>query len=230
MDDARITELLEPFLRQGVEGGYHAGLAGATDLAVLSPGQVRLISIYIDLLLRWNARINLTSVREPEEIVPRHFGESIFAARHLFPQPDVGPGTKPHVIDVGSGAGFPGLPIKIWAPQVHLTLIESNQKKATFLREVARSLKLASVDVFAGRAEAFRGAQGDVVTFRAVERFESALQVAANLVSPAGCLAILVGRSQLRLVLELLPGLRWQEPVGLPLSSSRSLIIGRREP
>lgn len=230
MDDARITELLEPFLSEGVEGGCHAALAGAPDLAVLSPGQVRLISIYIDLLLRWNARINLTSVREPEEIVTRHFGESIFAARHLFSQPDVRAGTKPRVIDVGSGAGFPGLPIKIWAPHVQLTLIEASQKKATFLREAARSLRLASVDVFAGRAEAFRGAQGDLVTFRAVERFESALQIAANLVGAAGWLAILVGRSQLRRVLELLPDLLWQEPVGLPLSSNRFLIIGRKEP
>lgn len=230
MDDARIAELLAPFLSAGVEDQRHEGMVGISHSTAPSADQIRSISMYIDLLLRWNARINLTSVREPEEIVTRHFGESIFAARHLFPQPDVGADSRAHVIDVGSGAGFPGLPIKIWAPHVQLTLIESNQKKATFLREVVRTLGLAGIDVFAGRAETFHGAKGDVVVFRAVERFESVLRVAADLVGPAGLLAIMIGEFQLPRAQDLLQGVQWQSPLRLPLSSKRGLIIGRKEP
>jgi 16S rRNA (guanine527-N7)-methyltransferase len=240
MDDARIAELLAPFLSDSHQRRSHKGSASATDVAVLSPAQLRYISIYIDLLLHWNTRINLTAVGAPEEIVTRHFGESIFAARHIFPRAKaraapIGPGSwslapTPHVIDVGSGAGFPGLPIKIWAPHTRLTLIESKQKKATFLREVVRSLRLTGVDVFTGRANAFTGSKGDVVTLRAVGRFESILPVAAGLVGEAGCLAMLVGEAQVRGVCELLPGLRWAYPTGLPLSANRVLITGSKEP
>jgi 16S rRNA (guanine527-N7)-methyltransferase len=236
MDDARIAELLVPFLSDSPKRLDHEGSAGTSDAVVLSPVQLRHISIYIDLLLRWNARINLTAVRDPEEIVARHFGESIFAARSLFPRAKAGtaptkPGSwslapTPHVIDVGSGAGFPGLPIKIWAPHVHLTLIESNQKKATFLREVGRSLRLGGVEVFTGRANAFTGSKGDVVTLRAVERLESILPVAAGLVGSAGFLAMMVGEAQLIGISDLVPGLHWAEPARLPLSANRVLIIG----
>lgn len=234
MDDARIAELLAPFLSDTPPRRSHEGLASATEVAVLSRAQLRSISTYIDLLLHWNAQINLTAVRSPEEIVTRHFGESIFAARHLFPKAKAGMAPmnqgSPHVIDVGSGAGFPGLPVKIWAPQVRLTLIESNQKKIAFLREVVRSLRLTCVDAFIGRANAFTGPKGNVVTLRAVERFESTLPVAADLVGEAGCLAMLVGEAQVRGVGALLPGLRWSEPARLPLSANRVLIIGSKEP
>jgi 16S rRNA (guanine527-N7)-methyltransferase len=219
MDEARIAELLEPFLSDN-----------SRRTAVLSPAQIRPISMYIDLLLRWNDRVNLTAIRAPEEIVTRHFGESIFAARRLFPQPEVEAGTTAHVIDVGSGAGFPGLPVKIWAPHLRLTLIESNQKKATFLREVVRHLGLANVDVFGARAETYLGSRGDVVMFRAVEQFESVLLSAAGLVRPGGCLAVMVGRSQLDQCRELLPGFQWKDPIKLPMSSNRCLIIGSNEP
>ncbi len=204
---------------------------GPEEAAALSTLQLGLISIYIDILLRWNARINLTAVREPEQIVTRHFGESLFAARLLFPRSGVVGASgfsreTPHVIDVGSGAGFPGLPIKIWAPEVQLTLIESNHKKATFLREVVRTLDLVNVDVFAGRAENFSGGKGDVVTLRAVERFESALPLAAALMRPQGRLAVFAGKSQLRTIHEGLCGLKWREAVSLPLSDSRLVMVG----
>jgi len=129
MESHRIAELLHPFLS-----------------APLSDHQLQNISTYIDILLRWNARINLTAVRQPEEIVTRHFGESLFAAGHLFSQPELHDATavdprppKPSaafeqsrdthstkLVDVGSGAGFPGITIKIYAPHTHVTLIESN--------------------------------------------------------------------------------------------------------
>jgi 16S rRNA (guanine527-N7)-methyltransferase len=227
MEESRIAQLLTPFLYAN----------GSEDQRgdVLSPKQLEDISTYIDLLLKWNARFNLTAVRDPEQIVTRHFGESLFTARHLFPKSEVQsemgqPRSNEHVIDVGSGAGFPGLPIKLWAPLVRLTLIESNQKKATFLREVVRRLRLDGVDVFVGRAEGFPGDKGDVVTFRAVEHFELIVKVAAGMVASAGRLAILAGKPQLSGIYDRLPGLKWDKSHAFPLSASRALIIGRNEP
>jgi 16S rRNA (guanine527-N7)-methyltransferase len=224
MNSDRIAHLLEPFLRTASE-----------ESAVLSHAQLAAISIYIDLLLRWNAHLNLTAVRQPEQIVTRHFGESFFLARHLFPALDqagtgLPAGRSPagtHLIDVGSGAGFPGLPIKIWAPYIQLTLIESNQKKATFLREVSRALKLTDVEIFAGRAGEFP-AQASTVTLRAVERFAFVLKTAASLVAPEGRLAILVGEAQASRVRDLAPEFNWAEPIRMPLSLSRVMIIGSK--
>ncbi|HVO81453.1 MAG TPA: 16S rRNA (guanine(527)-N(7))-methyltransferase RsmG [Terriglobales bacterium] len=207
MDAGRIAQLLQPFAPP------------------LTSAQFENISTYIDILLRWNARVNLTAVREPEAIVTRHFGESLFAAARLFPAGSE-LSAQPHVVDVGSGAGFPGLPIKIWAPPIHLTLIESNQKKATFLREVARRLTLTDVDVVAARAEDFPPAAGDVVTLRAVERFDRALPVAVRLARVGGRVAGLVGRSQVERARELAAAVRWEDPVAIPQSSSRVLLIG----
>jgi 16S rRNA (guanine527-N7)-methyltransferase len=205
METSRIAELLQPFL--------------ATPL---SPTRLNYISMYIDLLLRWNARINLTSVRQPEAIVTRHFGESLFAAHHLFPKPE----EATSLIDLGSGAGFPGVPIKLWAPQLRLTLIESNHKKVAFLRQLARTTTLTDIDVFPGRAEAYAGPLADVVTIRAVERFSSVLPIAARLVVPGGRLALLIGQAQTAEATALLPSAAWDAPVPLPLSSSRVLLIG----
>jgi 16S rRNA (guanine527-N7)-methyltransferase len=194
----------------------------------LSQVQLQDISTYIDLLLRWNARINLTAIRDPDEIVTRHFGESLFAARHLFPDSVANDRrrTANDVLDIGSGAGFPGLPIKIWAPQIHLTLIESNQKKATFLREVVRTLTLTNVDIFAGRAEAFPAA-ADVVTLRAVEHFDQILPIATRLVKPSGRLALLIGSDQRALALDLAPNFHWEPPASVPLATSRILLVGK---
>jgi 16S rRNA (guanine527-N7)-methyltransferase len=240
MDTARISELLQPFLTP-----CHS--ERSEESTVLASGQLNNISTYIDILLRWNARINLTAVRQPEGIVTRHFGESLFAARHLFPcggpvQTHVGadapvrpdndqqPPTNIRVLDVGSGAGFPGLPIKIWAPHIQLTLIESNHKKAMFLREAIRTLTLTNVNVFPARAEDYAAAPANVVTLRAVERFEKALPVAARLVATAGHLALLIGASQLAAVSGLTLGFDWADPIPVPLSSSRILLIGTKEP
>jgi 16S rRNA (guanine527-N7)-methyltransferase len=208
VETSRIAELLQPFL--------------ATPGA-LSAAQLNHISMYIDLLLRWNARINLTSIRQPEAIVTRHFGESLFAAQHLFPNP----GQATSLIDVGSGAGFPGVAIKLWAPQLRLTLIESNHKKVAFLRQLARTLTLTDIDILPDRAEAYAGPLADVVTVRAVERFSSALPAAARLVAPGGRLALMIGQAQTAQATELLPGAVWGAPVRLPLSASRVLLIGR---
>ncbi len=207
----RISELLAPFLQS--PPGPAASLTGA---------QLGQVSAYLDLLLRWNARINLTAVRDPESIVTRHFGESLFAARDL-----VATDSASRAIDLGSGAGFPGLPLKIFAPGLALTLIESSQKKAVFLKEAVRTLALTDVDVFAGRAEDFAAA-ADLVTLRAVERYERALGAAARLVAPGGRLALLIGSPQAARTPQLLAGFGWQAPVAIPQSSARVLLVGTK--
>jgi 16S rRNA (guanine527-N7)-methyltransferase len=148
------------------------------------------LSAYLDLLLKWNARTNLTAIRDPQEIVRRHFGESLFAGRHL--------GAPETLLDLGSGAGFPGLPIALLYPQIRVTLAESQNKKATFLREAVRTLELSNVEVWAARAEALPATrQFRTVTLRAVDNMEAALLAARALVAPGGQLAILSTLSQI---------------------------------
>jgi len=227
MDQARIAKLLEPFLST-TRNGCHSEPArsGGEEPASLSPVQLQCISTYIDILLRWNARINLTAIRDPEEIVTRHFGESLFAARHLFPRSSsVSSAEKAFdsLADVGSGAGFPGLPIKLWAPEIALTLIESNHKKATFLREVTRALTLTNVNIQTARAESLPANSFSTVTFRAVERFEAILPTAAALVAPGGRLALLISSVQLSQARSILPTLTWSDPYPIPQSRTRVL-------
>jgi 16S rRNA (guanine527-N7)-methyltransferase len=217
MHPSRLAELLDPF-------------TGPANDQRLAPNDLSNISTYIDILQRWNARVNLTAIRDEEEIVTRHFGESLFAARHLFPLcssvPSVVSGVR--VADVGSGAGFPGIPVKLWAPEISLTLIESNHKKATFLKEVTRALTLTNVNIQTTRAESLTGASFDVVTLRAVERFESILPIAARLVAPEGRLALLIGQAQFPQAQSALPTWTWTEPIPIPKSQFRVLAIACR--
>jgi 16S rRNA (guanine527-N7)-methyltransferase len=131
------------------------------------------------------------------------------------------------VADIGSGAGFPGLPIKLWAPRISLTLIESNHKKAAFLKEVTRALTLTDVNIQNARAETLT-ARYDVVTLRAVERFETILPTAAALVAPAGRLALLIGAAQEPEAHATSPDLNWSPLIPVPQSRSRVLVLGRR--
>jgi 16S rRNA (guanine527-N7)-methyltransferase len=216
MDPSRIASLLQPFL-----GSLSPQSVEAT---ALTPAQLNQISTYVDLLVRWNARINLTAVRDADEIVTRHFGESIFAARFLFSATSAEPVS---LVDIGSGAGFPGLPMKIWNPNIQLTLIESNQKKVAFLREVVRALNLSVVSVFAGRAEDYSGT-AELTTLRAVEQFKNILPVAARLIRASGRLALLVGSAQVSSAQDIAADLIWAPPVPIPLSSSRVLLVGTK--
>ena len=181
--------------------------------------------MYVDILLRWNRRINLTAIRDPQDIITRHFGESLFAAKHLFPHHEVAQAAT--VADVGSGGGFPGIPIKLWAPDISLTLIESNQKKATFLREVARALTLTNINVQNGRAESIPQGAFDVVTLRAVERFDAVLPAAAALLKPRGRLALLIGSAQLSRAHSILPDHQFLAPIPIPLSEAKILLLSR---
>lgn len=206
MTDEKITSLLEPFLTPDS----------------LSPKQLQKIRDYFDLLLKWNAKVNLTAIRSAEEIVTRHFGESFLAARELAKAaPDV-----TSIVDVGSGAGFPGLPIKLWSPEIDLTLVESNQKKAAFLREAIRTLGLDGIQVKAVRAEQLRS-KYEIVTLRAVEQFERVLPIVFALLALKGVLGLLIGSSQASIAKRLLPSVEWHEPIPIPNSSQRVLLVGR---
>ena len=221
MNAARIAELLAPFI-------------GEPD----APAVFANISTYIDILARWNARINLTAIRDPEQIVTRHFGEGLFLARHLFArgtsaiacpaEQSPAAAVSCALADLGSGAGFPGIPIKLWAPSILLTLIESNHKKAAFLREIARSLTLTDINIQNARAETLPPAAFDVVTLRAVEHFEATLPIAARLLKPQGRLALLIGSAQVPQVRSLLPDHDFSDPLPIPLSTSRVLLMGER--
>ena len=221
MDTSRITDLLVPFLEEP-----------------LTSTQLDQISTYIDLLNRWNSRVNLTAIRTPEEIVTRHFGESLFAARHLFPLRAQIPVEKTKelnvaeslpspglLVDIGSGAGFPGLPIKLWSPQTRVTLIESNHKKVAFLREVIRALTLTDIDVFPGRAEEFPQASAATITLRAVERFDqilpTALGLLARLLAPSSRLALLISQPQLPPAQAVTPRLHWLPPSRFPSRNAK---------
>jgi 16S rRNA (guanine527-N7)-methyltransferase len=171
---------------------------------------------YLDLLLRWNARTNLTAIREPEEIVQRHFGESLFAAGNLGEQvPDT-------LLDLGSGAGFPGVPIALAHPELAVTLAESQNKKSTFLREVVRTLGLKNVEVWAGRAESMpAGRRFHTVALRAVDDMAAALAAAAPLA--ANQLLILTTGDP-----ALPPGFEAESTVPIPGSASGILLRARR--
>jgi 16S rRNA (guanine527-N7)-methyltransferase len=185
----------------------------------LSPDQVNQLQVYLDLLLKWNAKINLTAIRSPEEIVERHFGESLFSGEQAAV---LGAST---LTDVGSGAGVPGLPMAILAPHAQTTLIESQQKKVAFLREVVRALGLKNVSVHAGRAENLKR-KSQIVTLRAVEKFDSVLPVAASLVESGGKLVLLIGASQAETARKILPNFAWLNPVSVPKSRERIVLIG----
>jgi 16S rRNA (guanine(527)-N(7))-methyltransferase RsmG len=145
-------------------------------------------------------------------------------------RPELSEGTNDRVADLGSGAGFPGIPIKLWAPNIALTLIESSHKKATFLREVARALTLTDIDIQNARAETLPPGTFDVVTLRAVERFADILEIAAALLTPSGRLVLLIASPQLNTARTTLPHLKWQDAIPVPQSESRQLLIGHTEP
>jgi 16S rRNA (guanine527-N7)-methyltransferase len=203
VETAAIAHLLQPFIE-------------------LDETRLRAISIYIDLLLKWNARINLTAIREPNEIMQRHFGESLFAAKNLLDQ------ERPQTaIDLGSGAGFPGVPFAMLAPQVQMTLIESHLKKATFLKELVYALGLKSVKVFSDRAESYPGT-ADLTMLRAVEKFEQALPMAIQLTKAGGRIALMIGSGQVESARRVGTEVRWSDAIPVPRSNSRELLVGTK--
>jgi len=135
----------------------------------LSAEQRHRVRVYIEKLRKWNAHVNLTAIERVEEHLRLNFFEAFWAAREFLED-----GTR--LADVGAGAGFPGLAMKIYRASLQVTLIEPNYKKAVFLKEAARELELA-VEVFIGKGEAFAEWDDvDVVTFRALRPSREVVQ------------------------------------------------------
>jgi 16S rRNA (guanine527-N7)-methyltransferase len=176
---------------------------------------------YISLLMRWNTRLNLTAVRDRAQIVQRHIVECVFAANHI-------PGRVTTLLDFGSGAGLPGIPIAICRPEISVALAESQGKKAAFLREAVRTLGLGC-EVFAGRVESMPAERRfDAVTLRAVDNMETACLRAAARVCAGGTLALLTTLADQARWRSELSDFAWNAPLALPSLESGILFIGFR--
>ena len=195
-------------------------LLAASAQPPLDPAQSRRFDVLLSLFLRWNARINLTSIRDEEGILSRHFVESIACARAL-------PAGVSTLLDFGSGAGFPGIPIALCRPEIVVTLAESQGKKSAFLREAVRVLEI-STKVHSGRAESL-ATHFDCVTLRAVDKMELAVQSAAKLVRPGGWLALMTTTAGLpALKASAAAEFTWDPELLLPGSDDRLLALGNR--
>jgi len=206
LDEARLRQLLKPF------GLDH------------SSAQVDQILDYLHLLLRWNQKINLTAIRDPEECVTRHFGESLFISRHME--------LHGSLLDIGSGAGFPGLALKIAFPRISVTLLEPTAKKRAFLKEAARTCGFDQVEVRGERLEEWTGATPmqtfDFVTMRAVGSLDALVPLAAQRLRPNGCLLLWLTQDQAAQLAGIECGLAWSEPLPIPLSRSGIICRGTR--
>jgi 16S rRNA (guanine527-N7)-methyltransferase len=184
--------------------------------------QVICIQQYIKILLHWNEKLNLTAIRDPLEILVRHFCESMFGAVAVPVQ--VG-----RLADIGSGAGFPGIPMKILRPELELFLVESSIKKGTFLAEVVRDLGLTNTRVLINRYEELGEelAPLDYVCSRAVGEFGPFLAWAASEPVAAGKAILWIGGRDLE---EAKKAERWdwQEPIAVPQSLRRYLLVGTK--
>ena len=128
---------------------WFAALVASRVPVSLSSSQVDALYAHFEILTKWNQKLNLTSIRDPEEVVIRHYCESLLFGVGL-PAKDGAP-----LVDVGSGAGFPGVPLAVLRPDCRVTLLESHQRKGVFLGESTRSLE--NVSVLVARAEAVQG-------------------------------------------------------------------------
>ena len=202
MTPERLQTLLAPYVQADGPELPEATLPGFSTL--------------LDLLLRWNASTNLTAIRDPEQIVQRHFGESLFLAQHLRPHlPE-----RATVLDYGSGAGFPGLPVQLLYPELQVTLAESQGKKASFLREAQRALGLRG-EVWGARVQDLPATRlFHAVTLRAVDDWQSAVTEAQHRLVRGGVLALLVGKSTPERTNE---GLSLLQRLAVPRSSGRWL-------
>jgi 16S rRNA (guanine527-N7)-methyltransferase len=188
-----------------------------------TPEQVIAIQRYTAMLLAWNEKVNLTAIRDPVEVLYRHFCESMYAAVAI-------PSLAGRLADVGSGAGFPGLALKISRPELYFFLIESNVKKATFLAEVVRELGLTDTRVLVSRYEELGEeiAPIDIVCSRALGEFDKFLGWARSERVAANQAILWVGGRDIEEI-KRIEGWSWREPIPIPHSLQRFLLIGDRQ-
>jgi 16S rRNA (guanine527-N7)-methyltransferase len=185
--------------------------------------QVALIQQYIKTLMRWNEKLNLTAIRDPLEILYRHFCESMFAAGAI-------PVDKGRLADIGSGPGFPGIPLKIIRPELELCLVESNIKKGTFLAEIVRELQLTNSRVQISRYEELGEelAPLDFVCSRAVGEFVPFLEWAGSDRVAAHEVILWVGGRDVEEIRRI-KNWEWREPILIPKSLQRFLLVGKKK-
>jgi 16S rRNA (guanine(527)-N(7))-methyltransferase RsmG len=180
------------------------------------------IRIYIDLLLRWNRKTSLTTVTDPIEILRFHFGESLLATTAV-------PIRHGRLADVGSGAGFPAVPIRMVSDDLSVILIESNQKKATFLAEVVRELQLKQVDIRRHRMEDLNLSNDpvDFVTARALGIDDKFIKWSRRSLNERGSLVLWLGESDSDRISQTRTW-KWRQPIRIPQSEKRFIVCGEK--
>ena len=201
-------------------------IAGAARLGVpLDEATAQRLLRVLDELLKWNRAYNLTAITQPREMLTHHLLDSLSVQRFLAGR---------RVIDVGTGAGFPGLPLAIVDPQRHFTLLDSNGKKVRFVAHVVRALGLANVDAVHSRAEAFVPPQPfDTVVARAFAPLPTLVEWVAPLCSPHTRVLAMKGRALEQERAGLPPGwvIERDEPVEVPgLGEERRVVVLRPPP
>jgi 16S rRNA (guanine527-N7)-methyltransferase len=188
-----------------------------------SDEQVLQIQQYIAILLKWNEKVNLTAIRDPLEILYRHFCECMYAAEAV-------PVENGRLADVGSGGGFPGLPLKIIRPHMQVFLVESNLKKVTFLAEVIRELGLRDAQVLVRRYLELGEelAPLDYVCSRALGEFPVFLDWAGSEQIATKEVILWVGARDLP-ELQKIQTWEWREPIPVPHSLRRLLLVGKKK-
>ena len=186
----------------------------------VSPALCESIRTYIALFLRWNQKIALTTVVDPFKILKFHFGESMFAAGKI-------PIRHGRLADVGTGPGFPGIPLRMLAPDLNCVLIESNSKKSTFLAEVVRALQLANVSIFRGRMEDYKksGPGFDFAICRAVGIHDEFLDWSASHLEPQGRAILWLG-DQDAAKISTHNDWKWSQILEIPHSDHRVILAG----
>jgi 16S rRNA (guanine527-N7)-methyltransferase len=204
LSEAKIRALLQPF-----------GVA-------LDARQAAQVETYLDLLLRWNQKINLTSIRDPEQAVIRHFGETIFIQTLEA--------LAGSLLDIGSGAGFPGLALKIVFPSLPATLLEPVAKKRAFLKEVIRCCEIDAVEVRPERLEEIvrQGLQFTVATARAVGPINWLVEQSIAVLSEGGKLCVWTTRGESQKLDVASGAIIWTRHLAIPLSREREILIGVR--
>lgn len=153
-------------------------------LALDASTQARLLQ-YLDLLAKWNRVYNLTAIREKEQMVSNHLLDSLVLTRHI---------SGPRILDVGSGAGLPGIPLALANPHWDITLLDSNHKKTAFLRQASAELALTNISVVSERVESWQPAQKfDCIVSRAFADLAEFVSLAKHLLKPGGYFAAMKG-------------------------------------
>jgi 16S rRNA (guanine527-N7)-methyltransferase len=208
LDSDQIRRLLAPF-----------------DLE-LDVHQIEQITTWTDLLIKWKAKINLTTIAGPEKVITRHFAESMYLSKALE--------LRGQLLDVGSGAGFPGLALKITNPDLRVVLLEPIGKKRSFLKEVIRECGFESVEVCAERIEDYcRGHSGefDFVTARALGSFDCTLPAMVRCLCADGELCLWLTGSEAESLSKQSAAfsgfVRWSVPIQVPMSLDREICHGK---